>query len=83
MADKPVDRMNFETAMAELEGIVEKLEAGKVSLEDSIAIYERGRALKRRCEDLLKDAEVRIEKIVLKPDGSVGGTAPLDEPPAA
>ena len=58
--------MNFETALAELEDIVEKLESGKVDLEASIAIYERGEALKKHCERLLKDAEARIEKITLK-----------------
>ena len=58
--------------------IVEKLEAGKVSLEDSIAIYERGEKLKGHCDKLLKAAEARIEKITLKADGSAGGTEPLD-----
>jgi len=70
--------MSFEKALAELEGIVEKLESGKVDLESSIAIYERGEALKKHCETKLRDAEARIEKITLKPDGSVAGTEPLD-----
>jgi exodeoxyribonuclease VII small subunit len=78
MADKDVSKMNFETALAELESIVEKLEGGKVDLESSIAIYERGRQLREHCEAKLKDAEARIEKITLKPDGSPSGTAPLD-----
>ena len=71
-------QMNFETALAELEDIVEKLESGKVDLEASIAIYERGEALKKHCEKLLKDAEARIEKITLKADGTPSGTEPLD-----
>ena len=70
--------MNFETALAELEDIVEKLESGKVDLEASIAIYERGEALKKHCEGLLKDAEARIEKITLRPDGIPIGSEPLD-----
>jgi exodeoxyribonuclease VII small subunit len=70
--------MPFEKALAELEGIVERLDAGKVDLEQSIALYARGQALKARCDTLLKDAEARIEKIVLKPDGTPGGTTPLD-----
>ena len=70
--------MPFEKALAQLEEIVTKLESGKVDLEQSIAIYERGEALKKHCERLLKDAEARIEKITLKPDGSVAGTTPLD-----
>jgi exodeoxyribonuclease VII small subunit len=77
-ATADVAAMPFEKALAELEQIVEKLEGGKVDLEQSIAIYARGQALKERCDALLKDAEAKIEKIVLKADGSPGGTAPLD-----
>jgi exodeoxyribonuclease VII small subunit len=73
-----VSTLSFEKALAELESIVEKLESGKVDLEQSISIYERGEALKKHCEKLLKDAEARIEKITLKPDGTPSGTAPLD-----
>ena len=47
-------------------------------LEDSIAIYERGEALKKHCESLLKRAEARIERITLGPDGAPTGTLPLD-----
>ena len=68
----------FEKALAQLEEIVSKLESGKVDLEKSIAIYEKGQALKEHCEKQLKDAEARIEKITLKPDGKPSGTAPLD-----
>ena len=70
--------MSFEKALAELESIVEKLESGKVDLESSITIYERGEALKAHCEKQLRDAEARIEKITLKPDGTPSGTTPLD-----
>ncbi len=51
---------------------------GNVPLEDSIAIYERGEALKKRCEALLRDAEARVQKITLAADGSPTGTTPLD-----
>lgn len=78
MATPDVSGMSFEKALAELESIVEQLESGKVDLEKSISIYERGRVLKDHCEALLKDAEARIEKIVLKPDGTPSGTEPLD-----
>jgi exodeoxyribonuclease VII small subunit len=78
MADKAIEKMSFEVALAELEQIVQRLEGGKVDLEASIGIYERGRALKAHCEALLANAEARIEKIVLKPDGAPGGTEPLD-----
>ena len=68
----------FEKALAELEQIVGQLEKGSVPLEESIAIYERGEALKKRCESLLRDAEMRIEKITLGQDGNPTGLAPLD-----
>jgi exodeoxyribonuclease VII small subunit len=68
----------FEKALAELEDIVRRLERGDVPLEDSIAIYERGEALKKHCETLLKKAEARIEKITIGPDGQAAGTRPLD-----
>ena len=56
--------MSFETALRELETIVARLEQGEVDLEDSIALYERGQALKGHCEAKLKSAEGRLEKIV-------------------
>lgn len=77
MSDE-ISKMSFEKALAELESIVEKLNSGKVDLNASIAIYERGQALKQHCEALLKDAEARIEKITLKSDGTPSGTEPLD-----
>lgn len=81
MADNSdIASLPFEKALAELEGIVTRLESGKVDLEQSIAIYARGEALKKHCEALLKDAEARIEKITLKPDGTPAGIEPLDEP---
>jgi len=76
-----VDSLPFEMALAELEQIVAKLESpGGVALDDSIALYERGEALKRRCEALLRAAEMRIEKIALGPDGAPQGTVPMDDP---
>ena len=77
-AQPEIAEMNFETALAELELIVDQLEGGNVPLDKSIAIYERGKALKDHCEKLLKDAEARIEKITLKSDGTAGGSEPLD-----
>ena len=70
--------MPFEAALAELEGIVDQLEKGAVALDESITLYERGEALKRRCDQLLKNAEMRIEKITLSADGAVKGVVPLD-----
>jgi exodeoxyribonuclease VII small subunit len=70
--------MPFEQALEQLETIVKRLEQGNVPLEDSIAIYERGEALKKHCEALLKRAEARIEKITVGPNGQATGTTPLD-----
>jgi exodeoxyribonuclease VII small subunit len=79
MADHAdIRTMPFERAIEELESIINKLEAGKVPLEESVAIYERGEALKQRCEELLKAAEARVEKITTDASGKAKGTAPLD-----
>ncbi|MEN3930256.1 exodeoxyribonuclease VII small subunit [Microvirga sp. W0021] len=74
----PVTSLPFEKALEELEGIVRRLERGDVPLEDSIAIYERGEALKKHCETLLKSAQARIDKITTGPTGEASGTTPLD-----
>ena len=73
-----VKKLSFERAIEELETIVKRLEDGKVPLEESVAIYERGEALKRRCEDLLRQAEARVEKITLDASGKPTGSEPLD-----
>ena len=73
-----VATLPFEQALAELEAVVDKLEKGAVPLEESIAIYARGEALKKRCEELLKSAEQRIERITFGANGKPTGTAPLD-----
>ena len=77
MADD-ISTMNFEKALAELETIVAKLENGKVDLEESIKIYERGEALRKHCEAKLAEAEARIEKITLSPQGKPTGVTKLD-----
>jgi exodeoxyribonuclease VII small subunit len=73
-----VKKLSFERAIEELESIVKRLEDGKVPLEESVAIYERGEALKRRCEDLLRQAEARVEKITADSSGAVTSVEPLD-----
>jgi exodeoxyribonuclease VII small subunit len=81
MAEKDnsdIAKLPFERAIEELESIVKRLEEGKVPLEESVTIYERGEALKRRCEDLLRQAEARVEKITLDAQGKPVGTGPLD-----
>jgi len=70
--------MSFEQALEQLEDIVDNLERGDVPLEQSIRIYERGEALKKHCEKLLKSAENKVEKIRLDRDGAAKGVESLD-----
>ena len=67
--DKKIN-LSFEEALAELEGIVKNLEAGKTNLDDMVAAYERGTMLKNYCETKLRDAQMKIEQISLAPDGT-------------
>lgn len=72
MADdkKDIAKMSFEEALAELEQIVRTLESGQGKLDEAIGAYERGAALKAHCESKLKDAQAKIEKIQIGPDGA-------------
>lgn len=72
----PVETLTFEAALKELEAIVSRLEQGEVDLEDSIALYERGQALKTHCEAKLNAAEARLEKVVKGPQGPT--SEPMD-----
>jgi len=73
-----VEEMSFEQAIAALEQVVGQLERGDVALDESIALYERGAALRKRCQDELKRAEEKVAKLTLDADGNAAGTAPLD-----
>ena len=73
-----IKRMSFEEALEELKSIVESLEKGEGKLDEAISAYDRGAALKRHCEDKLREAKERIEKISLAPHGSPRSEA-LDE----
>ena len=64
--------MSFEDALAELEQIVRRLEAGQVRLDEAIQCYERGAQLKRHCERKLNEAQQRVDRIVIGPEGAVG-----------
>ena len=77
IAPADVATLSFETAMKELETIVAQLERGDVPLEQSIAIYERGETLKKRCEALLAQAEERVERIRVA-EGRAVGTEPFN-----
>jgi exodeoxyribonuclease VII small subunit len=78
MTDRPVGEMSFEDAMRELEKVVGQLESGDVELEASIKLYERGAALKKRCEEKLKEAEEKVAAITLDEAGQPKGTTPVE-----
>ncbi|MBY0523810.1 MAG: exodeoxyribonuclease VII small subunit [Gemmataceae bacterium] len=61
MADSPEDNLTFEQALSELERIVHELEDGAIGLEDSLARYEKGVGLLKRCYGQLRQAEQRIQ----------------------
>jgi exodeoxyribonuclease VII small subunit len=77
MSDKPVVTMSFEEAMAALEQVVGALERGEVPLEQSIALYERGAALKAHCAKKLAEAEEKVEQIRAQ-EGRAVGTTPAE-----
>ena len=77
MTDIPVAEMTFEQAMAALEQVVSQLEKGEVALEASIALYERGAALKAHCAKKLQDAEEKVEMIRAQ-EGRAVGTTPVE-----
>ncbi len=78
MAQTPVTELSFEQAMAELEHVVGRLERGDVALDESIALYERGAALKKRCEAKLKEAEEKVAAITLDAEGAPVGAVPVE-----
>ena len=78
MTDKPIAEMSFEEALAELEGVVARLERGDVALDESIALYERGAQLRKRCQDKLSEAEEKVSRITLGDGGQPTGLQPFD-----
>lgn len=73
-----VSAMTFEAALEELSGIVRRLEAGQVPLDDAIALFERATALKAHCDARLSAAEARIEQIRVGQDGQAASLTPFD-----
>lgn len=70
-----IDRMSFDQALAELQGVVGRLETGGLPLESGIELYERGVALHAHCARLLTQAELRVQRLV---DGGGGRLAAVD-----
>jgi exodeoxyribonuclease VII small subunit len=66
-----VAEMPFDAALAELQGVVGRLEQGNLPLEESIALYERGVALHEHCARLLTDAELRVQRLVESAGGAL------------
>ena len=73
-----IETMSFEQAMKELEATVGRLEHGEATLEESIALYERGAKLRAHCDKVLRAAEERVEKITLAANGQPSGTVPVE-----
>lgn len=71
-----IENLSFEDAMRELEATVSKLETGEATLDESIALYERGAKLREHCARRLRDAEERVEKITLAANGTPSGVEP-------
>ena len=73
-----ISALSFEQALAELEKIIGELESGQAPLERSIEIYERGAQLKAHCESRLEAARLRVEKIVMSPQGKAERAEPAE-----
>jgi exodeoxyribonuclease VII small subunit len=74
MADKQepaIEAMSFEEALNELQGLVKALEKGEAKLDEAIRAYERGAALKQHCERKLREAQAKVDKIVVGADGTL------------
>jgi exodeoxyribonuclease VII small subunit len=74
-----IKKLSFELALSELENIVRELESGRGALDDAINAYARGAHLKSHCETKLKDAQTRVDKIVLGAEGNVSTEAAVYE----
>ena len=77
-AEPDIAGLSFEQALAQLEQIVAQLESGQADLERSIVLYERGAKLKAHCEERLRAAQLRVERIVVGRDGEASGVQPFD-----
>ncbi len=77
-AEPDIAGLSFEQALAQLEQIVSQLESGQAELERSIVLYERGAKLKAHCEERLRAAQLRVDRIMVGRDGKPSGTQPFD-----
>ncbi len=77
MSEK-IEKISFEDALKELESIVQKLESGQVKLEEAVSAYEKGVQMQKICEEKLKEAQMKVEKLILDKEGKPTGKEPLD-----
>ena len=59
----PVEKLSYEQAMAEMEGIIQKMESDQLTLDEALAFFERGQALAKHCADLLNQAELKVRQL--------------------
>lgn len=75
---KEITDLSFEEAMAELESVVRQLEGGKIKLEEAVSVYERGVLLKKHCEEKLKQAKSKIDKLIVGDNNTIIGREDFD-----
>ena len=68
---KNIDKLNFEQALEQLEGIIDQIESGEIGLEDSLKHYESGTALVKRCRAILDRTEKRIAELAVGEEGEL------------
>lgn len=71
MNNQQIEKLSFEDALQKLENIVRDLEGGRIKLDDAVEAYEQAAALKKLCEDKLKTAQLKVEKIQVSPEGNL------------
>ena len=71
--EKEIEKLTFEEAMEELDGVIRQLESGKIKLDEAVAVYERGVKLKNFCAEKLKIAQSKIDKLIIEKDGTISG----------
>ena len=77
MSENELNELSFEEALQKLEILVRELESGRIKLDDAVSTYEKAVALKKLCEDKLKNAQLKIEKLEISANGEMR-TTPLD-----
>ncbi len=77
MCENELNELSFEEALQKLEILVRELESGRIKLDDAVSAYEKAMSLKKLCEEKLKNAQLKIEKLEISVNGEMQ-TVPLD-----